>query len=150
MATFPSSYPVCFNNFLKASESNKLVAKVSGKRKLYSQGIQLQTRKQKINTFINQNIFLDVIYTLEQITVTTFWHKKSFVGHANVGLTKLYSSNVSLYKQKSRWNMVSVQNVSWKYLLRFKSHPVQTKKFGIYWNNSYHFAGKLCTLCYGI
>ena len=30
---FPSSYRVLLNNFLKANESNKSVAKVSGKRK---------------------------------------------------------------------------------------------------------------------
>ena len=95
------------NNFLKVNESNKLVAKVSGKRKR-EVGLVVQAKvtasdsQKKINTFINQNIFLDVLYTLEEITVTTLWHKKSFVGHANGGLTKLYSSNVSLSKHKSR------------------------------------------------
>ena len=84
------------NNFLKANESSKFVAKVSGKRKR-EVGLVVQAKvtasdsQKKINTFINQNIFLDVLYTLEEITVTTLWHKKSFVGHANVGLTELYS-----------------------------------------------------------
>ena len=69
------------NNFLNANESNKLVAKVSGKRKR-EVGLVVQAKvtasdtQKKINTFIYQNMFCR---------------------HANVGLTKLYSLNVSLY-----------------------------------------------------
>ena len=50
------------NNFLKANESNKLVAKVLGKKKR-EVGLVVQAKvtasdtQKKINTFINQNIF---------------------------------------------------------------------------------------------
>ena len=50
------------NNFLNANESNKLVAKVSGKRKR-EVGLVVQAKvtasdtQKKINTFINQNMF---------------------------------------------------------------------------------------------
>ena len=50
------------NNFLKANESSKFVAKVSGKRKR-EVGLVVQAKvtasdtQKKINTFINQNMF---------------------------------------------------------------------------------------------
>ena len=50
------------NNFLKANESNKLVAKVLGKKKR-EVGLVVQAKvtasdtQKKINTFINQNMF---------------------------------------------------------------------------------------------
>ena len=96
------------NNFLNANESKKLVAKVSGKRKrevgLVAQAKVTASESQiKINTFINQDIFLDVLYTLEEITVTTLWHKKIICRPCKrIGLTELYSLNGSLYKHESR------------------------------------------------